>query len=190
MNEIDYQVPFGFTGTLNKLTIKNRSAPRRSKSRSTRDPGGAERRALNFMTRGGQGRTNMLLALTAVLEAGAGVALLCRPSAAVWLLFGSPLGSDAAESMGRVTGAALLALGVGCWLSRHADAQSRAGRDMVAAMAVYNVAAALILAVAGTRSRPGGIALWPAVALHALMGGWCVARLLRRTQGRNGVTHT
>lgn len=123
---------------------------------------------------------NILLALTAVLEAGIGVALLARPSVVVWLLFASTLGSDAGESVGRVAGAALLALGVGCWMSRHADAQSGASRPLTAAMTVYNVAAAVILAVAGIRSGPGGIALWPTVALHALMGGWCVASFLKK----------
>jgi hypothetical protein len=134
-------------------------------------------------------RMNMLLTLSAVLEAGVGVALLFRPSVVASLLFGSSLGSDAAEAMGRVTGAALLALCIGCWLSRYTDAQSRAARNMVATMAVYNVAAAVILAIAGIRSRPGGIALWPTVALHALMGGWCAASLLRR-KGRIGDSNT
>ena len=49
---------------------------------------------------------NVLLTLSAVLEAGVGVALLFRPSVVASLLFGSPLGSDAAKSLGRVTGTA------------------------------------------------------------------------------------
>lgn len=134
------------------------------------------------MSRVGHGRTNRLLALSAVLEAGVGVALLARPSGVVWLLFGSPLSPGAPESLGRVTGAALLALGVACWLSRQSAPPTHAARDLVAAMTVYNLTATVILALGGMTSRPGGIALWPTVALHAAMGGWCVAALLGKTK--------
>ena len=63
--------------------------------------------------------------VTAVIEAGAGLALGCCPSFAVKLLLGSPLDSPAAIVLGRLAGAALLALGVACWLAR-GDTQGRA----------------------------------------------------------------
>jgi hypothetical protein len=47
---------------------------------------------------------NHLLTLTAVIEAGAGVALMCHPSATVALLLGSGLDTSAAVTVGRVTG--------------------------------------------------------------------------------------
>jgi len=132
------------------------------------------------MTMNGHAPMNILLTLTAVLEAGIGLELLARPSVVVSLLFASTLGSSTAESVARVAGAALLALGVACWLSRRADAHSPAAHSLAAGMTVYNLAAAVILAAAGIRSAPTGIGLWPTFALHTVMGGWCVASLLKK----------
>ena len=70
---------------------------------------------------------------TAVIELGAGFALLCFPSITVELLVGAPLETPAALTVARVGGAGLLALGVACWLAR-GDTQSRAARGLVAAM--------------------------------------------------------
>ena len=120
----------------------------------------------------------ILLAVTAIIEAGAGVALMCCPSAIVALLLGSPLDTPAAVSLGRLAGAALLALGVACWLAFY-EAQSCAARGVVSAMVLYNLGAVVILGTAGVRSQSVGIALWPAVILHAAMTVWCVTSLLR-----------
>ena len=120
-----------------------------------------------------------LVIVTAVIELGAGVALLSLPSATVTLLLGSELDTPAAVALGRVAGAALFALGVACWLAQY-DAQSCAARGLVSAMVLYNLGAVIILSAAGIRSRPVGIALWPAVVLHGVMTIWCVASLLRK----------
>ena len=93
-----------------------------------------------------------LLTLTAVIEVGAGVALVALPSLLVTLLLGSALDTPAAVTVGRVAGAALLALGVACWLARH-DGRSRAATGLVAAMLLYNLAAVSILASAGIGSQ-------------------------------------
>ena len=114
---------------------------------------------------------------TAAIEAGAGVALLCCPSFAAKLLFSSPLDSSTAVMLGRLAGAALLALGVACWLAR-GDTQSRAARGLVAAMVLYNFAATALLAFAGIGLGLVGILLWPAVGLHAVMTVWCVRVLI------------
>jgi hypothetical protein len=89
-----------------------------------------------------------LLKLTAILETATGLALIVVPSVVVWLLLGSPLDTSAAVMLGRVAGAALLALGVACWLARD-DTQSRAARGLVAAMLLYNVATVAVLGFAG-----------------------------------------
>jgi hypothetical protein len=47
-------------------------------------------------------------------------------------------------------------------------------------MVVYNLGAVVFLGVAGVRSQPVGVALWPAVVLHAVMVVWCVTILLRK----------
>jgi hypothetical protein len=119
---------------------------------------------------------NILLAVTAVIEVGAGLALMCCPSATVALLLGTPLDTPAAATLGRVAGAALLTLGFACWLA-HYDAKSRAARGLVIAMVLYNLGAVVILGIAGIRSQPVGVALWPAVVLHTAMTVWCIACL-------------
>ena len=113
---------------------------------------------------------------TAVIELGAGLALLCFPSATVTLLVGAPLEAAPALTVGRVGGAGLLALGVACWLGR-GDTHSRAARGLIAAMSLYNVAAVAVLGFAGIGFGLYGVALWPAVVLHAVMTLWCVAWL-------------
>lgn len=122
-----------------------------------------------------------LLALTAIIEAATGVGLIALPSVVVQLLLGSPLDTSAALVLGRVAGSALLALGVACWLARD-DTQSRAARGLVSAMLLYNVATVAVLAFAGIGLGLNGVALWPAVVLHAAIAVWCVACLRRNSQ--------
>jgi hypothetical protein len=124
---------------------------------------------------------------TAVIELGAGLALLCFPSTTVMLLVGAPLEAAPALTVGRVGGAGLLALGVACWLAR-GDTQSRAARGLIAAMSLYNVAAVVVLAFAGIGFGLHGVALWPAVILHAVMTVWCFEWLRRsHSLARNGI---
>ena len=59
-----------------------------------------------------------LQTVSAVVELGAGGALLSCPSAMVVLLVGVPLETPAALTVARIGGAGLLALGVACWLAR------------------------------------------------------------------------
>jgi len=120
-----------------------------------------------------------LLAVTSLIEVGAGLALLAAPAVVVLLLLGSHLGGEAMP-LGRLTGVALLALGIACWFAR-GNAGSRAARALVVGMLVYNFGAAGILAVAGSQSQTNGIALWPAVVVHAVMGIWCVLLLARKS---------
>ena len=80
-----------------------------------------------------------LLTVTAVIEAGVGLALLVVPSVVIQLLLGAEI-SGAAVTLARVAGTALLALGVACWLAR-SDVQSRAARGVVASILLYNFGA-------------------------------------------------
>ena len=117
------------------------------------------------------------LTLTAVIEAATGLALIAVPAIVVRLLLGAEI-SGASIPLGRVAGAALLALGVACWLAR-GDTQSRTARGLIVAMLIYNIAATAVLAFAGISLGLHGVALWPAVVLHAVMAIWCIVCLRR-----------
>ncbi len=120
---------------------------------------------------------NRLLTLTALIEAATGFGLIVMPSVVVRLLLGAEI-SGASIPLGRVAGVGLLALGVACWLASY-DAQSCGARGLVSAMVLYNLGTVVILGAAGLQSQSVGIALWPAVILHAAMAVWCVACLRR-----------
>jgi uncharacterized membrane protein YdjX (TVP38/TMEM64 family) len=117
------------------------------------------------------------LTLTAIIESATGLALIAVPAIVVRLLLGAEI-SGASIPLGRVAGAALLALGVACWLARD-DTQSRAARGLVVAMLIYNIVATAVLAFAGIGLGLHGVVLWPAVVLHAAMGVWCITTLLK-----------
>jgi hypothetical protein len=119
-----------------------------------------------------------LLTVTAIIELGAGLALLGVPSLTASLLLGSPLAASAAITLARVGGAAILALAIVCWLTR--NAQKLVSRSLVIAMTFYNIAVAAVLALAGFGDGLHGMLLWPAVAFHVAMGVWCIAAVSKR----------
>ena len=96
------------------------------------------------------------LILAAVGEAVTGVALLIVPSLVGRLLLGEEL-SGVALPVARVAGIALIALGVACW-----PGPPRVG------MLIYSAAVTLFLAYVGLTGG-GGVLLWPAVVLHAIL---------------------
>jgi hypothetical protein len=98
-----------------------------------------------------------VLVLAAISEAATGLALLVVPSLVGHLLLGEYL-SGAAIPVARVLGIALIALGVACW----------PGPPLVG-MLIYSAAVTLYLAYIGFAGRFGGILLWPAVVLHAIL---------------------
>ena len=118
----------------------------------------------------------LLLTITALIEAAAGVALLTAPALAATLLFGVPLDTQAGSAVGRVAGAALIALGISCWRARQ-DESSRAATGVVAAMLSYNLVVLAILSYAGLGQGVAGTLLWPAATLHAVQAGWCIVCL-------------
>ncbi len=121
-----------------------------------------------------------VLTTTAVIEVGAGIVFLARPSLAATHMFGSSLDTPVESTVARIVGVALLALGVACWLARH-DGQSQAARALVRTMVLYNAAAFTVLVYAGVSLGLSGSGLWPAAAalLHAAMAVWCVMSLLK-----------
>jgi hypothetical protein len=117
-----------------------------------------------------------LLIVTAFGEGGTGVLLLVWPSAPQALLLGVDQASPEAAFFARIAGAALLAIGVACWLARNDDGRP-AQLGLLAGVLIYYVAAAAILAYAGLVLGMVGLALWPAVVLHAALAFWCIACL-------------
>ena len=119
-----------------------------------------------------------LFITTALLEAGTGLVLLSGPALAIGLLLGVVEAAPEALFVARLAGAALLAIGVACWLARD-DLGSPSGRGVLWAMLVYNIGACAVLAAAGSTLRMVGVALWPAAALHAFLTAWCALSLSR-----------
>ncbi len=98
-----------------------------------------------------------VLILAAVGEASTGLALLIGPSLVGRLLFGEEF-IGIAIPVARVTGIALIALGVACW----------PGPPLVG-MLIYSTVVTLYLAYVGFAGGLTGILLWPAVVLHVVL---------------------
>jgi hypothetical protein len=98
-----------------------------------------------------------VLVLAAVSEAVTGMALLIVPSLVGHLLLGAEL-AGIAVPVARVTGIALIALGVACWPG-----------PPLAGMLIYSGVVTLYLAYLGFAGGLTGILLWPVVVLHLIM---------------------
>jgi len=101
---------------------------------------------------------NKMLALAALGEIATGLALLIVPAPVGRLLLGGEL-TGVAIPVARVLGIALLSLGVACW----------PGRTGLCGMLTYSAGVTLYLGYVGFAGIFGGIFLWPAVVLHAIL---------------------
>ena len=124
-------------------------------------------------------KTRTLFIATAVIEVGAGLALIVSPALTASILIGAPFDTPADSVVGRVAGAALLALALACWRARNGE-QSPAASGIVSGMLLYNALAVMVLADAGIVLHLSGIGLWPAVVLHAAMAVWCLVCLIKK----------
>lgn len=113
-----------------------------------------------------------LFVATTLVEAGAGLALLFVPRTVLGLLLAIPQPSPEALLVGKVGGAALLAIGISCWLARD-DRGSPSQHGLLCGMLVYNVAVCVLLGYAGSMHQMVGVVLWPAVVLHTALAIWC-----------------
>ena len=130
----------------------------------------------------------LLLLVTAIAEGATGAALLLAPNVPVWILFGQSLDSALALLIGRVAGAALLALGIACWRAAD-DAQSPAAVGLVVSLLIYDLIAAALLFYAWFGLEQSGVGLWVAIVAHLLLALWCIAGLREGrfgTVGENG----
>jgi hypothetical protein len=121
-------------------------------------------------------KTRTLFITTDALEIATGLALVVVPDTVMPLLLGTTLDAPAALVVARIAGAALISLGLACWLARK-DELGRTAKGLVAAILAYNIIAVATLAYAGSSQGIGGMGLWPAVVLHLAMAAWCIVCL-------------
>ena len=119
-----------------------------------------------------------LLLAKAVVEGLAGLLLLLFPSQAVSLLVGAPLKDPSGYVLGRIAAAALLALGIACWVARD-ESKSRAAAGLILALVLYDAIVVVLLVYVYLVAGNSGLILWPAVVLHLGLGAWSVLCLGR-----------
>jgi len=117
-----------------------------------------------------------VLVLAAVGEAATGVALLFVPSLVGQLLFGVEL-TGIAMTVARVTGIALVALGVACFSA------GEAGQGL-SGMLTYSLLATLYLVYLGRGGEWVGSLLWLAAAIHAALTVLLATSWLKNRQGK------
>lgn len=120
-----------------------------------------------------------LLIVTAFAEVATGLLLLVLPSVPLILLLGIEDAAPEALFVARCFGAALLAIGVACWLGQ-GDTRGPAQLGLISGVLVYDAIVAVLLIYARLFLSLTGFALWPGVALHTALAFWCVSCLRRR----------
>jgi hypothetical protein len=128
------------------------------------------------------GSRKLFLLITALVEAATGLCLLFLPAIVFAVLLGLDHASIDAIFVGRLAGAALFAIGIASWIAR-ADTRSPAQLGLLTGILIYNVAASILLAYAGTVLEMAGLLLWPAVAIHAILALWCFGCLRPERNG-------
>lgn len=118
---------------------------------------------------------NKLLVFAGIGEVATGVALLFVPSLVGWLLLGEGL-VGISVAIARVTGIALMGLGVACW-------PGPAQRGML----VYSALVTLYLLYLALVSDWVGPLLWPVVVLHGVLA-CMLTRSVRRNRVESSVT--
>jgi hypothetical protein len=119
----------------------------------------------------------LFLSVTAFVEIPTGLCLLILPAVPLALLLGIDHAPEDALFVGRLAGAALLAIGVASWIARN-DSRTPAELGLLTGILVYNTTATLLLAHAGAALKMVGVLLLPAVGLHAILAVWCFVCLL------------
>jgi len=111
------------------------------------------------------------LIFAAVAEVATGLALLMVPALVGKLLLGEPL-AGVAIPVARVTGIALIALGIACWPG-----------PPIFGMLTYGLLVTLYLAYLGFAGGFAGVLLWPAVALHVVLAALLARDIMRGQRG-------
>jgi hypothetical protein len=117
-----------------------------------------------------------VLKFAAIGEAATGLTLLIVPSLVSWLLLGTEL-TGFSIPIARVTGIALIALGIACWPCATVSCA-------LCGMLTYSTLATLYLLYVAIGGQWVGPLLWPAVVLHAVLTV-LLARLWFKRQENN-----
>ncbi len=115
-----------------------------------------------------------LLTATALFEGATGIALMVMPAAVVPLLLGISFTEPGLNIVSGITGAALIALAIACWLSRGIGLYAHV---IVKAMLFYNIASSFVLLYGGLGLHLSGMGLYPACAVHIGLSVWCIFSL-------------
>jgi hypothetical protein len=129
----------------------------------------------------------LLFIATAFLETATGLFLLILPAVPLALLLGSRGAAEETLLVSRIAGAALLVIGIASWWARD-DRRTSAQLGLLTGILFYDVAAAVLLGFAAVALNMVGVALWPAVVLHATLAAWCVVEYLSSKDGASTTT--
>jgi len=130
-----------------------------------------------------QDKLHKVLAFASVVEIAGGLALLIDPRLVLTLFVGSATPVEEIP-MGRLTGIAIFALGLACWPSGH---HAPSGSPALRGMLVYNVLIAAFLVYLFAIGHLGGVLLWPAVVLHAVVASFLIWTGRRMRQSKVGI---
>src|SRR5450755_4777692 len=134
------------------------------------------------------GNRKLFLLITALVEAATGLCLLFLPAVLFAVLLGLDHATVDAIFVGRLAGAALLAIGIASWVAR-IDTRTPAQLGLLTGILIYNVAASMLLAFAGVVLKMIGVLLWPAVAIHTILAVWCFSCLRSASIASHGSIH-
>ncbi|QKC83449.1 hypothetical protein [Mesorhizobium sp. NZP2077] len=116
-------------------------------------------------------KRKLFLVVVAAVEAATGLGLLLRPSVGFALLLGLEGAAVEAIFVGRVAGAALVAIGVASWMARK-DELNPSLFGLLIGILIYNTAVSILLLYAVAALKIAGVMLWPTVVFHALLAVW------------------
>jgi len=121
----------------------------------------------------------LLFKVSAIAEILTGLAFIVAPTWIIGLLLGEGV-SLIGIAVARVLGVGLLSVGVAAWESPGQDSRlaPRSG------LCIYNVGAAVVLALLGAYGGMDGVLLWPAAIVHGLIGAvmlWAISAQYRNS---------
>ena len=116
-------------------------------------------------------KARLLLLVTGVVEVTVGIGLLLTPGIVLAMLLGIEQAPTGTLFVGRITGAAILGIGLVSWLMRN-DTSQASQRSLITGIIVYTIAAAVLLIYGAISSNMVGIMLWPGVIFHTVLAAW------------------